>query len=328
MSSTKASSITRRQFIGTTAAAASAVAGDKTLPTRVLGRTGAKPSILALGCGSRLLSYKEPDAAREVVNMALDSGVAYLDTAQNYGSGRSETWVGGVMKTRRSEVFLATKTGARTYDDVMTRMEESLERLQTDQVDLLHLHSLRGEEDLAEIEAERVMEAMYRVREEKMARFIGITSHTDPTVLAKALERYDVDCTQMALNAALQGMQNGDGKMILNPAMPTSFEEIALPVARKKNLGVIAMKAFGQQDLLPKPTDKAHVERLLNYSLSLEGVAVAVVGCPEHQHLHHNIATARAHTTMSKKDRRRFSDEMSERYKQALDLKFQSHVDA
>lgn len=328
MSSTKISPITRRQFIGAAAVAASAVAGDKTLPARTLGRTGAKPSILALGCGSRLLSYEEADAAGEVVNMALDSGVTYLDTAQNYGNGRSETWVGEVMKTRRSEVFLATKTGARTYDDVMTRIEESLKRLQTDHVDLLHIHSLQGEDDLATLESERVMEAMYRVREEKMARFIGITSHTDPTVLAKALERYDVDCTQMALNAALQGMQNGKGKMILNPAMSTSFEEIALPVARKKNLGVIAMKAFGQQDLLPQPTDKAHVERLLNYSLSLEGVAVAVVGCPEHAHLHHNISTARAHKTMSKKDRRRFSDEMSERYKQALDLKFQSHIDA
>jgi len=328
MTKFKGSDLTRRQFIGTAAVTATAVAGDKSLPTRALGRTGENPSILALGCGSRLLSYKEAEPAVEVVNMALDSGVTYLDTAQNYGRGRSETWVGEVMKTRRSEVFLATKTGARTYDEVMERIEGSLKNLQTDQVDLLHVHAFGGPEDLEKLETGRVMEAMYRIRDEKMARFIGITSHTDPTTLAQALERYDFDCTQMALNAALQGMQSGKGKMILNPAMPTSFEKVALPVARKKNIGVIAMKVFGQQDLVPQPPSKDHVERLINYSLSLEGVATAVVGCPEHAHLHHNVAVARAHQPMSKKDRRRFSDEMSERYKQALDLKFESHVDA
>ena len=319
------SSITRRHFIGTAAAATTAVAASNKLPTRTLGRTGAQPSIMALGCGSRLRSYGSPEAGAEVINMAIDSGVTYIDTAQSY---RTEPWVGPVMKTRRSEVFLATKTQGRTYDEIMTRMEESLKNLQTDQVDLIHIHSLQGPEDVAKLENEGGMKAMYKIRDERMARFIGITSHTDPTALADALERFDVDCTQMALNAALQGMQNGDGKMILNPAMTTSFENVALPVARKKNIGVIAMKVFGQEDLLPAPDDKAHVERLMHYSLSLEGVAVAVVGCPKHEYLKHNIATARAFQPMSKKDMKRFSGEMSERYKQALDLKFQSHIDA
>ena len=317
-------SITRRHFLGTAAAATTAVAGAGTLPTRTLGRTGARPSIIALGCGSRLKSYGSPEAGAEVINMAIDSGVTYIDTAQSYGT---EPWVGPVMKKRRSEVFLATKTQGRTYDEIMTRMEESLKNLQTDQVDLIHIHSLQGPEDVAKLESEGGMKAMYKIRDEEMARFIGITSHTDPTALADALERFDVDCTQMALNAALQGMQNGQGKMILNPAMTTSFEDVALPVARKKNLGVIAMKVFGQEDLLPAPDDKAHVERLMHYSLSLDGVAVAVVGCPKHEYLKHNVATARAFQPMSKKEMKRFSGEMSERYKQALDLKFQNHVD-
>ena len=81
---------TRRQFIGTAAVAATAVAGDKSLPTRALGRTGENPSILALGCGSRLLSYKEAEPAVEVVNMALDSGVTeWLITS----TARSYIWV-------------------------------------------------------------------------------------------------------------------------------------------------------------------------------------------------------------------------------------------
>ena len=233
-------SISRRSFIGGAVASTVGIAAAKSgsLPSRTLGRTGVKVSTMALGCGSRLLSYEDQDKAVETVNMALDSGVTYLDTAQNYGNGRSETWVGQVMKTRRKGVWLATKTGARTYDDVLSRIEESLKRLNTDHVDLLHLHNLGNEDDLESLEKNRVMEAMYRVRDEKMARFIGITSHTNPVTLAAAIKRYDIDCTQMALNAALQGMQNGKGKMVLNPAMATSFEEVALPEARNKNLGV------------------------------------------------------------------------------------------
>jgi len=323
------SAISRRTFLGgAVASVAAAGASTQSLPTRTLGRTGATPTILALGCGSRLLSYGDQDRAVETIEMALDSGVAYLDTAQGYGNGRSETWVGAVMKNRRDGIFLATKTQARTYDDVLSRMDESLKRLNVDHVDLLHLHSLQGENDLAAVEKERVMEALYRVRDEKMARFIGITSHTDPEVLAEALERYDVDCTQMALNAALQGMQNGQGKMVINPSMPTAFEEVALPVARKKNLGVIAMKVFGQEDLVPAGSESDHPKRLLRYSLSLPGVAVAVVGCPQHDHLRQNVATARAFEPMPKQEMERFSKEIAERYKVALDRKFQDHIDA
>ncbi len=323
-------SISRRSFLGGAVASSLSVASAKTaaLPARTLGRTGVEVTTMALGCGSRLLSYEDQDKAVETVHMAIDSGVGYLDTAQNYGNGRSETWVGQVMKTRRNEVWLATKTGARTYDDVLSRIEESLERLQTDRVDLLHIHNLGHEDDLEAIEKNRVMKAMYRVRDEKMARFIGITSHTNPATLAAAIERYDIDCTQMALNAALQGMQNGQGKMVLNPAMATSFEDVALPVARKKNVGVIAMKIFGQEEILPNPDDKAQVDRLINYTLSLDGVATAVLGCPKHEFLRHNASTVRAHQPMSKARRKKLSDVMSEKYKQALDLKFQSHVDA
>ena len=95
---------------------------------------------------------------------------------------------------------------------------------------------------------------------------MGITSHTDPETLAKALGRYEVDCTQMALNAALQGMMSGSGKMVINPAMSTSFEHVALPVAVKKNLGIIAMKAFAQEDIIGEDATPA---KLLQYALSL-----------------------------------------------------------
>src|SRR5256885_2166779 len=154
-------SISRRQFLGTAAAttlaaqAALAAEVDKKtgMPTRILGNTGARVSILAFGCGSRFLAYKEDDKAIEALNHALDLGITYVDTAYGYGSGKSESRVGQVMATRRNGLFLATKINARKYDDALRILEGSLKRLQTDHVDLIHIHSLTTPEDLAAVEA-------------------------------------------------------------------------------------------------------------------------------------------------------------------------------
>lgn len=325
--------LNRRHFLGgvvATAVAANAAhaAAGKSLPTRVLGRTGVRVSILALGCGSRLLSYEDEEGAVAALNLALDLGITYLDTAQAYGQGRSETWVGKVMKHRRKGVFLATKIATRKGDEALRNTEASLKRLHTDQVDLVHIHTLRGEEDLEQIEAQDgVLQALYKLRDQKLTRFIGITSHFDPAALRLALDRHDFDCTQMALNAALQGFTSGSGKMVLNPAMKASFETVALPVARKKNLGVIAMKVAGQDELLGGSAGESRMEKLLQYSLSLP-VAVAVVGMPKLEHIRQNVELARRFRPMPKGQMEDLSRRMSDAYKAVLDRKFARHLDA
>ena len=320
--------ISRRTFLG--AAVASTVAAGQSaslegaLPTRVLGRTGVRVSMLAIGCGSRLTMYGDEEKGVEALDLAIRSGMTYMDTAQNYGGGKSESWVGKAIQGRRKDVFVATKTAARTADDVFKEADKSLERLGVDQLDLLHLHSLKGPDDLAAVEKNKVIEALYKLRDQGITRFIGISSHTDPEVLATALGRYDVDCTQMALNAALQGMTNGKGKMVINPVLSTSFEEVALPVAKRKNLGVIAMKAFAQEDIISPETPP---DKLLRYALSLP-VSVVTVGVPKHEYLHANVATARSFSPMPPAEMKEFSRRAAARYKMALDRKFETHVDA
>ena len=320
--------ISRRAFLGaavaSTVAASAATSGSSGLPTRILGRTGVRVSMLAIGCGSRLTMYGDEEKGVEALDMAIRSGITYMDTAEAYGGGKSETWVGKAIKGRGKDLFVATKTSARTPDDVFRKADESLERLGVDRLDLLHLHSLKGPDDLEAVEKNKVMEALYKLRDQGITRFIGISSHTDPETLATALERYDVDCTQMALNAALQGMKNGKGKMVINPVLSTSFEQVALPVAKKKNLGIIAMKAFGQEDLI---SDETPPHKLLRYSLSLP-VSVVTVGVPKHEYLRENVATARTFTPMSAEEMKEFSYRAASRYKMALDRKFTTHVDA
>ena len=259
------------------------------LPTRTLGRTGANVSILAFGCGSRFLMYEDEAEALAILNHAIDQGIAYLDTAYAYGDGKSETRVGKVMAARRKDVWLATKIPDRTRDEFMRRLEGSLKRLQTDHVDLLHIHSLGRAEDLAKIEAPGgALKGLLEAREQKMARAIGMTSHTSGEVMAQAIQRHDLDCVQMALNAS----QNG------------RFEELALPAARVKNLGVIAMKVTGQEFLLGTAEGKGNIDSLLRYSLSLP-VTTAVVGMPRKEMVDHNIAQARAFSAFPESDMER-----------------------
>jgi len=293
-----------------------------------LGRTGAEVSIIAFGCGSRFLSYHEDEKAIEALNHALDLGVTYVDTAYAYGNGLSETRVGKVMKTRRKEVFLATKMQERDGEKVKVIIEGSLKRLQTDQLDLIHIHQLRTVDDLSRIEAKGgILETLLKMRDEKVTRFIGVTCHEDPTVLKTALERHDFDCTQFALNAAMVGMKVGHnpisgGTMVIDPDIKTSFESVALPVAKRKNMGVIGMKVFAADGLVGQATP----ERLLYYALSLPVSAVSV-GMPALSFIEDNTRMAAAFQPLAPGEMREMRDRLSSRNKTALDYYLQNHLD-
>jgi uncharacterized protein len=317
--------LTRRDFLATSAVltvpgAAEAKDERTGMPMRTLGKTGQKVSVLAFGSGSRWLAYKEEDKALDAMTKALDLGVTYIDTAYGYGNGQSETWVGKLMPARRKDVFLATKVNARKGDEAKRIIEGSLRRLNTDQVDLLHIHSLLDEKDLAEIEAPgNVLDVVRSMRDQKVARFIGITSHTDPAVLKTALERHDFNCTQMALYAAKAGMAKGVSAY--GEPHEHSFESLALPVAVQKKMGIIAMKVFAQEQI------KAPAKDLIRYSLSLP-VTACVVGMPKLEFVEENISLAKAFKPLGREEMRRISGELVPTHKAKIDAFFADHIDA
>lgn len=319
-------SISRRRFLETATVAGTLAtqvsAADSKMPMRTLGKTGVKVSVVAFGSGSRWLAYKDEAKAHEAMTKALDAGVTYIDTAYAYGTGQSETWVGNLLGDRRKQLFLATKVSARDGDEAMRIIEGSLKRLKTDHVNLLHIHSLLGPDDLAAVEKKgNVLDVVRKMRDQKVARFIGITSHTDPAVLKTALERHDFDCTQMALNAARAGMAKGISAFGEKHA--DSFETLALPVANRKKMGVIAMKIFAQEQL----NGKAPVEKLINYSLSLPVTAV-VLGMPKLEYIEENLSVAKAFKPMPANEMRQLSDQLAGAHKASIDQFFADHVDA
>lgn len=280
------------------------------LPSRTLGRTGAKVSILAFGCGSRFLMYQDEEKALAALDYAIDLGITYVDTAYAYGDGKSESRVGQVMASRRKEVWLATKIPDRTRDEFMRRLEGSLKRLRVDHVDLVHIHSLKQADDLAKIESPSgSLKGLLEAREQKMTRAIGMTSHTNGEVLATAIQRHDLDCVQMALNASRNGR----------------FEELALPAANKKNLGVIAMKVTGQEFLVGTGVGKAEMNSLLRYSMSLP-VTTAVVGMPHLEMLEHNIEIARSFAPLSEPEMEKLRRDLGSA-REGLEHKLVGHLD-
>ena len=215
----------RREFIARSAAATVAasiapgalLAGESKfhpvpsspLPGRAFGSTGSRIPILTFGCGSRWMMY-EDDEAVEVINQAIDSGIIYLDSAHTYGSnGRSEKLIGRIMPARRKDVLIQTKIQNRDKDQWWKDLETSLERMKVDYVDTLLIHSLGDDEDLAALEVKSgPIEQLYKAREQKLARWIGVSSHTNSQTMARLLRSHKLDTVQMALNVATNNVRD------------------------------------------------------------------------------------------------------------------------
>ncbi|MGC8595376.1 MAG: aldo/keto reductase [Candidatus Kryptoniota bacterium] len=257
------------------------------MPTRVLGKTGYSVKIFSLGGQSTLEQPGTDRESEEIINRAIDLGVNYIDTAAAYGNGISETYIGRVMKTRRKEVYLATKTHDRSYDGSMRLLERSLKNLQTDHLDAWQIHNVRTKDDLDKIfSKDGVLKAMEKARDQGIVRFLGITGHRDPFVLAEAIRRYEFDTILMALNAA--------------DRHHNSFIENLLPIAVEKNMGIIGMKVPARGRIFNNGGITS-MAQAMRYVLT-QPVSTIIVGIDTIPHLEENVSIAAHFTPMTEKE--------------------------
>ena len=113
------------------------------METRPFGRTGESFPLLSFG-GQRIVDahHCTEEQAIEIVNTAIDRGIRYFDTAHVYSNGQAETRLGKVVKHRRSEMWIATKTADTTREGALRQLDTSLIRLNTDHVDEWRLHNV------------------------------------------------------------------------------------------------------------------------------------------------------------------------------------------
>ncbi len=244
------------------------------MPQRPLGRTGHSASLFSLGGEATVERSGRRDDALAILHRALDLGVNYIDTSPTYGNTVSERHIGEVMAERRDEVFLATKTHDRSYDGTMRLFENSLERLQTDRLDLYQIHNVRTARDIERVfRPDGAIRALESLRDQKAIRFTGITGHRDPDVLRRGIEQYDFDCVLMALNAA--------------DTHHASFQKKVLPAAVEREMGIIAMKVPALGRIL-RPDGIRTMEEALGYVYSLP-ISTAIVGISTLQELEENV---------------------------------------
>ena len=272
------------------------------IPRRRLGNTGEKVSMYSLGGQATLEEQWGHDKAIEIINKAIDLGINYIDTSAYYGTserGTSERYIGEVMETRRDEVFLATKTFARSYDGAMSDLEKSLDNLKTNKIDLWQIHSIDANENIDRIFSDTgCLKAFEKARSEGTVRFLGITGHHSPTPMKTLLERYPFDTVLMAINPA--------DKYYL------SMIENLMPTAVEKRMGIIGMKVPARGRIFDKG-GIISMEEAMNYTLSLP-VSTIIVGIREVAQLEENIQIAKDFVSLS-------ADEML-----AIEEKAEPHV--
>jgi aryl-alcohol dehydrogenase-like predicted oxidoreductase len=271
------------------------------MPTRSFGKTGYKVGVLSLGGQATIEKQGTEEESEKIINRAIDLGVNYIDTAASYGKGQSQLNIGRVMKTRRSEVWLSTKTHDRTYDGSMRLLEESLKNLQTDHLDLWQLHNIKRQDEVdAVFSNDGAIKALEKAKSEGVVRHLGITGHYEPLILMNAIKDYPFDAILMAMNAA-------DPHYL-------SFKKYLLPEAQKLGIAIIGMKVATRGRMIstwtPPPLDDQParmatekpgtitIKEALTYNMSLP-VSTSIIGVDNVAQIEENIKIASEFSPLS-----------------------------
>ncbi len=280
----------RRDFLKLAAASAAmlgappAVAERRNgMPYRTLGKTGEAVSLLCIGgshIGHNVLS---DDEAVRLMRTAVDEGVNFFDNAYIYHAGRSERRMGQAMRDGyRDRVFVMTKHyhPKRTPDYARRQLEASLERLETDVIDLWQIHQIHKDDDPSLCYANDLMAEMEKARDEGKVRYLGFTGHTRPEWHLEMLDGgYAWDTVQMPLNPADHHWN--------------SFQMQVLPRLREQNIGVIAMKTLGGTPGHLAQSGALSAADCMRYVMNLP-IASVVSGMDTMAHLRANLAIAKA----------------------------------
>ena len=230
------------------------------LPKRRLGRTNRMVSCIGFGGGSRYCNWvADEDTLQKHIDHAIKLGITYFDSARSYGNGLAEERYGKFLTPKyRDQIFLNSKTMERTYDGVMKEFEISLKTLKTDYLDLYCMHAIDGVKDVdVLLSTSGGYKAFLKLKTEGVVKNIGFSFHKWNDASRKSFDEFDVDAILCVINAS---KYNGN-------------EDGLLPLAAKRDVGIIAIKIMGQNALIGNVSG----DDLLRFGLSLP-ISVANVG--------------------------------------------------
>ena len=259
------------------------------MPMRRLGRTGVEVSLIGLGGWHLGFKSMDEQLTIRIIRSAVDNGINFMDNCWDYNEGASEIRMGKALRDGyRERAFLMTKIDGRTKKDAAKQLDESLQRLQTDHINLVQHHEILRYEDPHRIfDDQGANAALVEARDAGKIRFIGFTGHKDPRIHLYMLEvagdyGFTFDSVQMPLNVM--------------DAHYRSFEKMVLPELVKQDIGVLAMKTLANGAILESKTVNA-IE-CLQYAMNLP-TSVVITGCESMENLEQALTAARTFEPMT-----------------------------
>jgi len=225
------------------------------------------PAITRVGLGGEgvLRTHGYTQAAQAVIHEAIKQKISYFDSAKAYAG--SEGYYGSVWSEyplKRQHIFQTSKSACRNRRGALQELEDTLATMGISRLDLWQIHDIRTEADLQAISAPGgALDAFLEARDSGKTRFIGVTGHENPYILARAISDWPVDAVMMPVNP-VEGVLGG-------------FLDLTLPIAKEKGLAVIGMKTLGASHYI-LPDLGVRAEDLIRYALAQE-ITVAIVGC-------------------------------------------------
>jgi len=284
----------RREFLTTLLGAATAqiLAGQTRsgdMIYRTLGKTGERVSAIGLG-GSHIGRAQDEQEGIRIIRTGIDRGITFLDNCWDYANGKCEVWMGKALRDGyRQKIFLMTKFDGRTKAATARQIDESLQRLQTDVIDLMQYHeNIRMEDPDRFFAADGPLEALMDAKKAGKIRYIGFTGHKDPVVHLRMLEvaashQFHFDSAQMPLN-------------VLDASF-RSFGQQVVPKLVEQGIAVLGMKPLASGAI---PQNKiADAIECLHFSLSLP-TSVVINGCDSMERLEQALEAARTFKPLTK----------------------------
>ena len=305
------------------------------LPMRRLIRNGEKVTAYSVG-GWHLGNVNDEAEAERMVEMSMDMGVRFFDTARGYQNGGSEERMGRLLVPKyRDQVFIMSKSHARTGEQAREHLELSLKALNTEQLDLWQIHTFTTPEDVDQRIGNGVLDVFLEAKEQGKTRYIGFSGHQSPLTHLYFLnwlkERgLELDTCQLPLN-------------VLDPNFE-SFQKQVLPVLLEREYGIIAMKTMSggsmmgkridttpdwiKTDMIPDLVRETGITpaELHQYVYTLP-VSTLVSGCTTLAEMEHNIKVLQNFKTLRESDMQRLEEVVLpyaglivENYKRVLSL--------
>src|SRR5947209_17362336 len=238
------------------------------IPYRRLGRTGEMVSLVGVG-GYHLGRQADEQETIRIVRTAIDNGINFLDNCWDYNGGASELRMGKALRDGyRDKAFLMTKIDGRNKESAVRQIDESLQRLQTDRLDLMQFHEVIRMTDPERVFArDGALEGVVAAQRAGKLRYVGFTGHKSPAIHLRMLDTarahgFTFDAVQLPLNVM--------------DAHYDSFARQVVPRLVDEDIGVLGMKPMGDPFVLV--SGAATAVECLHYAMNLP-TSVVITGC-------------------------------------------------